>query len=478
VSYLLAALVLLAFGTWDDRVTLDARTKFIGQLIAVLIVMVAGHVSIDTLMLSERVALPDWLGFSLTLLFLLGVTNAINLADGLDGLAGGTTLLCCAALALLGQSYDVRFVETVGIVIMGAIIGFLRFNTYPARIFMGDSGSQFLGFSVGVLSILLTKQSATPLSTALPLLLIGLPVLDTLSVIVLRLQAGRSPFAADRQHFHHRLLALGFDHHEAVIVIYVVQCLLLLLAWQLRFENDGLIVAAFLGFSMLITGGFMLAEHRRWRLREVSASVRTDLSPLARLRAWLGARERLPRWSMRIAWLCAAIYLIGVALYATPVPRDIGWLGVICLPLLAFGALWRTTRSAATWLVRGALYVAVVSAVYLDHHTALDAPFLQATKWVFLPVLALSVAISLRVSAQRRFEATPLDLLLIFGALALPNLPGIAAASSNIGLSAAKLVVLCYAVEMISALGSHLSTALMGATTVFYGLVAVRGLWE
>ena len=127
----------------------------------------------------------------------------------LDGLAGGTTLLCCAALALLEQNWDVRFVETVGGRADGRDPGFLRFNTHPARIFMGDAGSQFLGFSVGVLSILLTKQTATPLSTALPLLLVGLPMLDTLTVMVLRLHAGRSPFAADRNHFHHRLLAPG-----------------------------------------------------------------------------------------------------------------------------------------------------------------------------------------------------------------------------------------------------------------------------
>ena len=473
VAYLLAVLVLLVFGAWDDRVTLGARTKFAGQLIAVLIVMLAGHVSISSLTLGERVALPEWLGFSLTLLFLLGITNATNLSDGLDGLAGGTTLLCCAALALLAESWDVRFVETLGVVLMGALIGFLRFNTYPARIFMGDAGSQFLGFSVGVLSILLTQQASTPISSALPLLLIGLPVLDTLIVIALRLHAGRSPFAADRQHFHHRLLALGLDHHEAVIVIYTVQCVLLLLAWQLRFENDLLIVATFLGFSVLFTGTLILLERAGWRWRAVALPTQ---SPLARLRVWLVAKRRLPRWAARVAWLCAAVYLLGVALYAGSVPRDIGWLSALCLLALVLGALWHQSAFAETWLVRGALYVAVVVAVYLDHRMITNVPLLQAAKWVFLPVLALSVAVSIRLSGSRRFEATPLDLLLIFGALALPNLPGLAGAPSNFGISAAKFVVLCYAVEMIAALGSRLRTALLGATGMFYLLIAVRAL--
>ena len=465
--------MLLVFGAWDDRVALGARTKFVGQLIAVLIVMQAGHVSINTLMLSEPVALPDWLGFSLTLLFLLGTTNAINLADGLDGLAGGTTLLCCAALALLGQSWGVRFVETVAVVLMGALLGFLRFNTYPARIFMGDAGSQFLGLSVGVLSILLTKHTATPLSTALPLLLIGLPVLDTLMVIVLRLRAGRSPFSADRQHFHHRLLALGLDHHEAVIVIYALQCLLLLLAWQLRFENDLLIVATFLGFAVLFTGSVILLERAGWRWRAVATPTHT---PLERLRVWLAARQRLPRWALRVAATSAAVYLLGVALFANHVPRDIGWLGALCVIALAVGVLWRQSMFTETWLVRGALYVAVMVAVYLDHFSGIKAPSLQAAKWLFLPLLALAVAVSMRLSGSRRFEATPLDLLLIFGALALPNLPGVAGAPNNFGFSAAKLVVLCYAVEMVAALGSRLRTALLGATGTFYLLIAVRAL--
>jgi UDP-GlcNAc:undecaprenyl-phosphate GlcNAc-1-phosphate transferase len=470
-GYLLAVLVLLVFGAWDDRIALRARTKFAGQLIAALIVVLVGHVSIDTLMLAEPVALPDWLGFSLTLLFLLGITNAVNLSDGLDGLAGGTTLLCCAALALLGQRWGVQFVETVGVVLMGALLGFLRFNTYPARVFMGDAGSQFLGLSVGVLSIVLTKQTATPLSTALPLLLIGLPVLDTLIVIVVRLRAGRSPFAADRMHFHHRLLDLGLDHHEAVIVIYAVQCLMLLLAWQLRFENDLLIVATFLGFAVLFTGSVILLERAGWRWRAAAAPTQT---PLSRLHVWLVERQRLPRWSLRIAGTGATVYLLGVALYANLVPRDIGWLAALCLIALAVGVLWRRSMFGETWLVPGTLYVAVMVAVYLDHFSAKNAPLLQAAKWALLALLAIAVAVSMRLSGNRRFEATPLDLLLIFGALALPNLPGLAGAQSNFGFIAAKVVVLCYAVEMVAALGSRLRIGLLSAAGTFYFLITVR----
>ena len=157
-------------------------------------------------------------------------------------------------------------------------------------------------------------------------------------------------------------------------------------------------------------------------------------------------------------------------------PADIGWLGALGLLALALGALWPKPTSAARWLVRGALYVAVMAAVYLDHITTTHAAALQAAMWAFLPLLAIAVALSMRLSGSRRFEATPLDVLLIFGALALPNLPGIDGAPSNLGLSAAKLVLLCYAVELITALGSRLRTTLLGATGTFYLLIAVRAL--
>ena len=472
-GYLLAVAVLLVFGAWDDRVALRAGAKFAGQLIAVVVVIVVGDVTIDTLTLSTPLALPRWLGDVLTAIFLLGITNAINLADGLDGLAGGTTLLCCAAVALFAQNWGLHFDATLSIVLMGAILGFLRFNTFPARIFMGDAGSQFLGLSVGVLSILLTKGAATPLSTTIPLLLIGLPLLDTLIVMALRIHAGRSPFAADRSHIHHRLMRLGFDHHEAVIIIYAVQCLMLLLAWQLKFESDLLITGVFLGLTLGLAVGLILLERAGWQWHHASAA---DQSAVARLRAWLVAEAQLSRHSIRLACLCATVYFLGVALYAHAGSRDIGWLAVAGLVTLTLGALWRRAAFAQTWVARASLYVAVMVVVYLDQTDVNLSSTLHVAKMIDLPVLALSVAVSLRLSRGLRFAVTPLDLLLVFVAIALSLLPGLAGAPHNLGISAVKLVVMGYAVELIASVGSRLRIALFGATYVFYALVALRAL--
>ena len=178
-AYLAAALIVLLFGIWDDRVTLSPGIKFLGQLIAVHIVVLLGGVEIHSLTFASRVELPQMIAAPLTALFLLAVTNAINLSDSLDGLAGGTTFLCCLAIALLSFGTDLAFVSTIAVVVMGALLGFLRYNSYPAQVFMGDGGSQFLGFTVGVLAVLLTQNDALPFSAALPLLLLGLPILDS-----------------------------------------------------------------------------------------------------------------------------------------------------------------------------------------------------------------------------------------------------------------------------------------------------------
>ena len=182
-AYLAGVVVLLIFGVCDDRFTLSAAPKFAGQCIAVAIVMFWGDVGITTITLSERITLAPWFGMPLTFFFLIGVTNAINLADGLDGLAGGTTLLSLSSLALLALTSGSPFVGIVAIVIIGAILGFLRYNTHPASVFMGDGGSQILGFSAAVLALVLTQDHETPLSSALPLLLLGIPLIDTLMVI-------------------------------------------------------------------------------------------------------------------------------------------------------------------------------------------------------------------------------------------------------------------------------------------------------
>jgi UDP-GlcNAc:undecaprenyl-phosphate GlcNAc-1-phosphate transferase len=264
---LLALLVLVGFGLWDDRVNLGYGAKFIGQVIAVTICMTIGGIHVGEISLLGLGSIPPLVSTAVTFVFLIGITNAINLADGLDGLAGGMALLCLSAIALFSVMSGNSTVTPIALIEAGAVLGFLRFNTHPARVFMGDCGSQMLGLSVGALALLATQSETSALSAALPLLLLGLPIMDTLAVMVTRIRAGRSPFSADRNHLHHRLLSLGLAHREAVLIIYLLQSGLVLLAYFLRFDLDTEIVLAFCVFASSVLVSLYLAGRWGWKVQ-------------------------------------------------------------------------------------------------------------------------------------------------------------------------------------------------------------------
>ncbi|MFZ1804329.1 MAG: MraY family glycosyltransferase, partial [Nitrospira sp.] len=212
ISILLGGLIILGFGVWDDRVDLSPRVKFLGQLLAALVIVFVGGIRFESFPVLAPDALPFWIGAPLTLFFLMAVSNAVNLTDGLDGLAGGLSFLTLCGIGYLAYLSNDITVLSLTVPLLGGVLGFLRYNTYPARIFMGDGGSQLLGFMMGVLAILLTDSTRGPFSPALALFLLGLPFLDTLGVAGQRLAEGRSPFVGDRTHVHHKLMRVGLSH--------------------------------------------------------------------------------------------------------------------------------------------------------------------------------------------------------------------------------------------------------------------------
>lgn len=454
-AYLAGVLVLLLFGVWDDRVTLSAGPKLLGQVIAVLLIMFWGDVTVATMTLTDRHDLPHWLSLPLTFLFLIGVTNAINLADGLDGLAGGTTLLSLSALALLAFTSGTPFVGVVAIVIVGAILGFLRYNTHPARVFMGDGGSQILGFSAGVLAVVLTQDELTPLSSALPLLLLGIPIIDTLMVMTQRMLEGRSPLQADRNHIHHRLLALGFDHHEAVMGIYLLQASLFVTAWYLRYESDLTIIALFAALSLLTIGLLHAATTTGWRLRPLNRNGAAGSSQLQRLVVWLREPKHLPRVALLAIAVCVSLYFIAVCIVSPPPSGDVQTMAaIVALTMLCFTiARWRDADGG--WVLKAAAFLALVMAVYFDRQADTFLEGHPAWQFATFGVLVIAIVIRFRLASDRRFRVTPLDILVIFIALAVPNLPGSIISSATVGESIAKLVTLMYGVETLFSAAAH-----------------------
>jgi UDP-GlcNAc:undecaprenyl-phosphate/decaprenyl-phosphate GlcNAc-1-phosphate transferase len=436
-------LVLLLFGLWDDRKTLGYRTKFAGQIVAVALCMFIGGIRVGTVTIAGIDLFPGVASTLLTFAFLIGVTNAVNLADGLDGLAGGLVLLCLCAIALFAATSSNSLVTALALIEAGAVLGFLRFNTHPARIFMGDSGSQVLGFSAGALSLMATQSDTSPLSGALPLLLLGLPIVDTLTVMTTRIRAGRSPFTADSNHLHHRLLALGFAHREAVLFIYVAQVALVLLAYFLRFSSDATVLCAFFAFAGLALGFLHWATRSGWRLHD------PDKMGYMR-RRWLNfmPTAHIPALTLGVMTTCLVIYAAAVVTSSTRVAMDVG---LLCLGML-LGLLvlssWRA-EGALKWFERASAYVSVVMLVYLDQTTPDKPPVMTTLSWTLIGITGVGALLRFCFSPTRRFEVTTFDLLVAFIALVMPNLPGSIALPPDLPAGIAKAVILLYVVEML-----------------------------
>ena len=199
LCYIFGVVVLFAFGAWDDRRELGHYTKFIGQLVAVSpVVFIAGLYVVHFPFVGPH-AIPAWAAMAFTVFALIGMTNAINHSDGLDGLAGGEAVLSLVAIGFLAYLAKGNLTVLIAFSVIGGVFGFLRYNTHPAVVFMGDSGSQVIGFSLGLLAVLLTQRTAPDLSPTVVLLLLGLPVADILYVFYRRIREGRNWFFCDSQ---------------------------------------------------------------------------------------------------------------------------------------------------------------------------------------------------------------------------------------------------------------------------------------
>ena len=330
---LVSAAIILGFGIWDDRANLNYRTKLIGQLLAVFVVVVIGHIRFEQIPFFYEEEAPLWLTVPLTVVFLVGASNAVNLSDGLDGLAGGLAFLSFAGIAYLTYlSHDITLL-VLAAGFLGGLLGFLRYNTYPARIFMGDAGSQLLGFSMGVLVLVLSDPSRTPFPVSVGLLVLGLPFLDTIAVMAQRIAKGRSPFIGDRNHVHHKLLALGLSHYEAVIVIYGIQAVMVGLAYLLRWQSDALIFTMYGAFATAMFALFVATERRRVPLSVSSSGRVLSDTKLARAGLWLS--DMAPRFLAVVVplFLVANVFLPG------RVPMVVGYAALSLFAVVRVG-LW------------------------------------------------------------------------------------------------------------------------------------------
>lgn len=227
LSILIGGFVLIITGIIDDIKPLRAREAIIGQLIAACIIVFYGKILLtDISAFGFYFDFPNWLSYPLTIVFIVAVMNCVNLIDGLDGLASGISTIFFATIgALAFILHNIGSLEiTLTFIMLGACLGFLIFNFNPSKIFMGETGSMFLGFMIAVVCLLGFK-AVTLTSLVVPMLILAIPILDTLFAIIRRIIKHKPIYEADKQHLHHQLLNKKFSQRTTVLIIYGVNIL-------------------------------------------------------------------------------------------------------------------------------------------------------------------------------------------------------------------------------------------------------------
>ncbi len=227
---LLGGVIIVVLGIIDDIHALPAMPKFIVQIIAALIAVLHGNV-IEVLsnpnIFSDNAywVLGPW-AIPFSVIWIVAITNAVNLIDGLDGLAVGVATISSLTMLVIAMLVSDSLVALMMAALAGSCIGFLPYNHNPAKIFMGDTGSTFLGFVLATVSIQGLFKFYTIISFAVPFLMLGLPLFDTCFAILRRLSKGQNPMSPDRSHVHHRLIDMGFNQKQAVAILYVISAIL------------------------------------------------------------------------------------------------------------------------------------------------------------------------------------------------------------------------------------------------------------
>lgn len=266
IAILSGALIMVVLGVFDDKYALGAKFKLMIQIIAAAIPVIAG-------VRIERIILPflksggiefGWLAYPLTILWIVALTNAVNLIDGLDGLAAGVSAIASFSMFLIALMQGNYVIAVMSAALVGACCGFLPYNFSPASIFMGDTGSTFLGFVMASLSVLGLFKIHAIISFAVPFIAFGIPIFDTSFAIFRRIKEHRPIMSPDRGHLHHRLVDMGFSHKQAVLIIYAI-CIVLGAVAVLSFKSKLLaIVIAVLG----VIGAFVFRYWGRMKKEE------------------------------------------------------------------------------------------------------------------------------------------------------------------------------------------------------------------
>ena len=272
----IGALVILALGVVDDRFGLKATPKFGVQALVAVGLYLAG-VRAETVWLPFGIyQLGQVAGLLFTVVWIVGITNAFNLLDGIDGAAAGSAVFALLAMFVTSVTLDQPMVAVLAVALAGATLGFLPFNFAPARIYLGDSGSYFLGFSLATLALAGATKGPAVVAIAIPIVAFGLPVMDTLFAVVRRAARGAPLFKGDRGHLHHRLMDIGLSTRQAVVVLYAVSAVFALAS--MLFLNPNVrgmaVVLSIVGIAVWLSVRYL----RLYELNELARLARRGFS--------------------------------------------------------------------------------------------------------------------------------------------------------------------------------------------------------
>ena len=258
---LLGATIIVVLGILDDILTLKALPKFAVQIVAAVIAVLHGC-RIEHFM---GFRLATWLSYPVSVIWIVAITNAVNFIDGLDGLAAGVSAISAGSMlvvALLVPDYNSAILLAA---IVGACAGFIPYNFNPAKIFMGDTGSTFLGYMLATVSIMGLFKFYAVISFAVPFLILGLPIFDTANAIIRRVAAGRSPMSPDRGHVHHKLIDMGFNQKQAVAILYAISATLGLTAVVLTSSGEVKAIVLLLAvLAAILVGACIIYGAEHW----------------------------------------------------------------------------------------------------------------------------------------------------------------------------------------------------------------------
>ncbi|BCR05391.1 hypothetical protein DESUT3_24600 [Desulfuromonas versatilis] len=364
--------VVFVTGLIDDLHGLSPRWKFFGQVFGCVITITVADLkihSLGNLFGTGAIQLNPLLAVLFTIFAVVGVVNAVNLIDGLDGLAGGVSVIALSAFLTLGYLDGNASAMALCAATLGGVLGFLKYNFYPARIFMGDTGSLVVGYLLGFLAVLLTQGQGSAIPAVVPVLILGLPLIDTIWVMTRRVVEGKSPFAPDRTHVHHKFLDLGLEHRFTVLVIYGISLFWALFAILFHQRPEYFLLGFYLLFSVAAYVGLRYLSRHRDRFRFFAKDSAGGIRETATYR--------------RIADLCAMLVPPGVAaLFLVFLLISLVWgeaaggrLWQVCLLLFIGGAglLYFTRDTANSYLLAILFLVGLVFVFCLENQTPLGA---------------------------------------------------------------------------------------------------------